>query len=89
VHNLQIRLKGLPSRPNDFELIEAAPPKLNNGTFLARALWLALDPFHVGHGATGNPGFVRPGDLVPARGVGSETLPAIENAPGSYVRVRA
>src|SRR6201997_2746483 len=26
---------------------------------------------------------------VPARGVGSETLPAIENAPGSYVRVRA
>jgi polyhydroxyalkanoate synthase subunit PhaC len=26
---------------------------------------------------------------VPARGVGSEALPPIENAPGSYVRVRA
>src|SRR5690242_1939513 len=26
---------------------------------------------------------------VPARGVGSETLPPIEDAPGSYVRVRA
>ena len=70
MHNLQIRLRGVPSGPNDFALIEAAPPKLTNGTFLARALWLALDPFHVGHGATGNPGFVRPGDLVPARGVG-------------------
>jgi hypothetical protein len=70
VHNLQIRLKGLPSRPSDFELVEAALPKVTNGTFLARALWLALDPFHAGNGATGTPGFVRPGDLVPARGVG-------------------
>ena len=26
---------------------------------------------------------------VPARAVGSEALPAIEDAPGSYVRVRA
>lgn len=70
MHNHQIRLKGLPSTPSDFELVEGALPKLTNGTFLARALWLALDPFHVGNGATGAPGFVRPGDLVPARGVG-------------------
>jgi polyhydroxyalkanoate synthase subunit PhaC len=28
-------------------------------------------------------------EQVPARGVGSEALPPIENAPGSYVRVRA
>jgi polyhydroxyalkanoate synthase len=28
-------------------------------------------------------------EKVPARGVGSEALPPIENAPGSYVRVRA
>ena len=26
---------------------------------------------------------------VPARSVGTEALPAIEDAPGSYVRVRA
>jgi len=26
---------------------------------------------------------------VPARAVGSETVPPIEDAPGSYVRVRA
>ncbi len=70
MENLQIRLKRPPSKPSDFELVEAALPKLTNGSFLARALWLALDPFQVAHGANGNPGLVQPGDLVPARGVG-------------------
>jgi polyhydroxyalkanoate synthase len=28
-------------------------------------------------------------EQVPARAVGTDTLPAIEDAPGSYVRVRA
>ena len=68
--NLQIRLKRLPSKPSDFELVEAACPALTNGAFLARALWLALDPFHVAHGVNGSAGAVRPSELVPARGVG-------------------
>ncbi len=67
LHNLQIRVKRSPAKPSDFEVVEAAGPALANGTFLARALWLALDPFHVADGA-GAP--VRPGDVVPARGVG-------------------
>jgi polyhydroxyalkanoate synthase len=28
-------------------------------------------------------------EMVPARAVGSEAMPPIEDAPGSYVRVRA
>lgn len=70
MQNLQIRLRHLPSKPSDFELVEAERPTLTNGAFLARALWLALDPFHVAHAANGHAGFVKPGDLVPARGVG-------------------
>jgi len=70
VQNLQIRLKHMPSKPTDFELVEAERPTLTNGTFLARALWLALDPFEVAPGVNGHPGLVRLGDLVPARGVG-------------------
>ncbi|GAC1457934.1 MAG: NADP-dependent oxidoreductase [Steroidobacteraceae bacterium] len=58
--NLQIRVRRPPSQPADLELIEAPRPALTNGAFLARALWLALDPFPA----------VSPGDLVPARGVG-------------------
>ncbi|HEY8052000.1 MAG TPA: NADP-dependent oxidoreductase [Steroidobacteraceae bacterium] len=58
--NLQIRVRRPPSQPADLELIEAPRPALTNGSFLARALWLALDPFPA----------VKPGDLVPARGVG-------------------
>lgn len=68
--NLQIRVKRLPSQTSDFELVESARPALTNGSFLARALWLALDPFLVAQGANGSAGFVKPGDLVPARGVG-------------------
>jgi NADPH-dependent curcumin reductase CurA len=59
--NLQIRVRRPPAEPADLELIEAPRPALSNGSFLARALWLALDPL-----AT----TVKPGDLVPARGVG-------------------
>jgi NADPH-dependent curcumin reductase len=70
VKNLQIRLKHQPSKSSDFELVEAARPTLTNGSFLARALWLALDPFQVAHGVNGYPGLVKLGDLVPARGVG-------------------
>ena len=72
MRNLQIRLKGPPAKSSDFELIEAALPKLTNGSFLARALWLAVDPFLLGPAPGGDAGSgpVRPGDVVPARGVG-------------------
>jgi NADPH-dependent curcumin reductase CurA len=70
VHNLQIRVKRLPLMSSDFELVEAARPALTNGSFVARALWLALDPFHVASNGDASAGAVRPGDLVPARGVG-------------------
>jgi NADPH-dependent curcumin reductase len=67
VHNRQIRIKRPPARAADLELVEAPRPELINGSFLARALWLALDKFRVGPEAPGQP---RPGDLVPALGVG-------------------
>jgi NADPH-dependent curcumin reductase len=67
LENLQIRIKRPPSRLADLELVEAPRPSLTNGSFVARALWLALDPFvcasDFGDGA-------KPGDLVPAHGVG-------------------
>jgi hypothetical protein len=69
VRNLQVRVRRLPSQSSDFELVEAARPALINGSFLCRASWLALDPFHVAQALNGHAG-VRPGDLVPARGVG-------------------
>ena len=69
VRNLQVRIKRPPSRAMDLELIESERPALTNGSFLARALWLAVDPFRCASeiGARGLP---RPGDVVPARGVG-------------------
>ena len=69
MHNLQIRIKRPPASAADLELIEAPRPVLTNGSFLARALWLALDPFRCksAPGARDLPG---PGDVVPARGVG-------------------
>lgn len=70
MQNLQIRLRRLPSKASDFDVVEATRPALTNGSFLARALWLALDPFQVAHGINGHQGVVKPGDLVPARGVG-------------------
>ncbi|MGH8276363.1 MAG: zinc-binding dehydrogenase, partial [Steroidobacteraceae bacterium] len=70
MHNLQIRLKRPPSRSTDFELLEAPRPQLTNGSFLGRALWLALDPFLCAPAIAGGTGLVRPGDVVPARGVG-------------------
>jgi NADPH-dependent curcumin reductase len=70
LHNLQIRVKRSPAKPADFELVEAARPVLTNGSFLARSLWLALDPFHLAPGVDGAGGRVRSGDVVPARGVG-------------------
>jgi NADPH-dependent curcumin reductase len=61
VSNLQVRVRRPPSEPADLELVEAPRPALRSGTFLTRARWLALDPFRAAP---------RPGDLVPAHGVG-------------------
>jgi NADPH-dependent curcumin reductase CurA len=69
VRNLQVRIKRPPSRPADLELIETERPALTNGSFLARALWLAVDPFRCASGL-GAHGLPRLGDVVPARGVG-------------------
>jgi len=69
VHNLQVRIKRPPSRPADLELVETERPALTNGSFLARALWLAVDPFRCAADPTTR-GLPRPGDVVPARGVG-------------------
>src|SRR5256884_992182 len=68
-HNLQIRVRRPPSQPSDLELIEAPGPTLTNGAFLARTLWLALDPFVCAPDAAAHDA-VKPGDLVPAHGVG-------------------
>lgn len=70
MQNVQIRIRRPPSRPSDFEVIEAARPTLTNGSFLCRALWLALDPFHVAQPGNGAAHAAKPGDVVPARGVG-------------------
>jgi len=67
--NLQIRIRRPPTRPGDLELIEAERPPLTNGSFLARAPWLALAPFRCASDF-GTRGLPRPGDVVPARGVG-------------------
>jgi NADPH-dependent curcumin reductase len=69
VRNLQVRIKRPPERAADFELIETDRPALTNGSFLARALWLAVDPFRCASDLFGR-GLPRPGDVVPARGVG-------------------
>ena len=68
-HNLQIRIKRAPASVRDLELVEAPKPSLTNGTFLARALWLALDPFLCAPDAAAHDA-AKPGDLVPAHGVG-------------------
>jgi NADPH-dependent curcumin reductase len=67
--NLQIRIKRPPARPGDLELVDAEKPVLHNGSFLARALWLAIDPFHCATDFVTRD-LPRPGDVVPARGVG-------------------
>jgi len=69
MRNLQIRIKRPPSRASDLELVEAEGPELTNGSFLARALWLALDPFRCASDFVTRD-LPRPGDVVPARGVG-------------------
>src|SRR5438046_9814467 len=68
LRNLQIRIRRPPSRPSDLELVEAPSPSLTNGSFLARALWLALDPFVCASDSEARDG-AKPGDLVPAHGV--------------------
>ena len=68
VLNLQVRIRRPPSRPGDLELIEAPQPELTNGSFLARSVWLALDPFRCASDDATRDG-PRPGDLVPAHGV--------------------
>lgn len=70
MQNLQIRVRRAPARAGDFELVESPLPAVANGTFLCRTLWLALDPFQLGAAADGMAGLLKPGDLVPARGVG-------------------
>jgi len=69
VRNLQVRIKRPPARATDLELVETERPALTNGSFLARALWLAVDPFRCASDVL-TPGLPRPGDVVPARGVG-------------------
>jgi len=69
MHNLQIRIKRPPSSLRDLELIEAPKPNLTNGAFLARMVWLALDPFLCAPDAAAHDA-AKPGDLVPAHGVG-------------------
>jgi len=69
VRNLQVRIKRPPSRATDLELIETERPALTNGCFMACALWLAVDPFRCASDIPGR-GLPRPGDVVPARGVG-------------------
>jgi len=68
MENLQIRIKRPPASPADLELVAAPRPLLTNGSFLARALWLALDPFRCAANGT-SPELPRAGDVVPARGV--------------------
>ena len=67
--NLQVRIRRPPLRPCDLELVEAPRPELTNGAFLTRALWLALDPFRCA-GDDATPRSPKPGDVVPALGVG-------------------
>jgi NADPH-dependent curcumin reductase CurA len=69
MRNLQVRIKRPPQRASDLELVEADRPALTNGSFLARSLWLALDPFRCAPDFATR-GLPRPGDVVPARGVG-------------------
>jgi NADPH-dependent curcumin reductase len=69
MRNLQVRIRRPPARASDLELVEAEQPQLTNGSFLARLQWLALDPFRCASGAAA-PDLPKPGDLVPARGVG-------------------
>jgi NADPH-dependent curcumin reductase CurA len=68
-HNLQIRIRRCATSLPDLELVGAPRPKLTNGSFMARALWLALDPFLCASADVAHDG-ARPGDLVPAPGVG-------------------
>jgi NADPH-dependent curcumin reductase len=70
MRNLQIRIRRPPASTADLELIEAPEPRLTNGSFLSRVLWLALDPFRCAPDSAAERGLPRPGDLVPARGVG-------------------
>jgi NADPH-dependent curcumin reductase len=67
--NLQVRIRRPPSRASDLELVETERPQLTNGSFLARLQWLALDPFRCAADAFARD-LPKPGDLVPARGVG-------------------
>ncbi len=67
--NLQIRVRRPPERLADLELIEAPLPPLTHGSFLARALWLALEPFEYAPEARAHD-VAPPGELVPAPGVG-------------------
>jgi NADPH-dependent curcumin reductase len=69
MRNLQVRIRRPPARPGDLELVETERPRLINGSFLARLQWLALDPFRCAPNAV-TQHLPKPGDLVPARGIG-------------------
>ena len=86
MNNLQIRIRHQPTSPGDFELREVPAPMLTNGSFLARSVWIGLDPFVLGAAGATARSALRSGDLVPGRGVGQ----VIESrhdvfAPGSLV----
>lgn len=52
--------------------------------------WMAAATEHPAHGGrTGLPGSVQAPKRVPARIPGSGKLPALEDAPGSYVKIKA
>ncbi|MBV8403976.1 MAG: NADP-dependent oxidoreductase [Gammaproteobacteria bacterium] len=69
MRNLQVKIRRPPSQAADLELVETERPALTNGAFLTRALWLAVDPFRCATDLTTR-GLPRPGDVVPAHGVG-------------------
>jgi len=67
MQNLEVRIRKPPTRAADLEVMETPAPRLTNGSFLARALWLAIDPFLLAPEVAG--AHVKVGDLVPASGV--------------------
>lgn len=49
--NRQIKVKSRPvgkPKESDFELVDAPLPEIGNGQFLARTLWISVDPYMVG-----------------------------------------
>lgn len=70
--NIQVRIRRAPwgATPEDFELVEREGPSPRKGEMLTSAQWLSLDPHVLAprNGAGGAPA-LKPGDVLPARGV--------------------